>query len=169
MRRRTTQLTLGILASVFAALPARADVIKQQPPCPAISCAGLVSNGTVTARSFTFNAPRRGKAIVSFQGVLYCLNNNPNQIFIFAESQIVENNATPSAGGPSGLDYQQAVPAATLGSGTESFNLSSTRVFNINGAGARTFQFRVTAGSIPANAGCSVRHGAFLVHFVDRD
>jgi hypothetical protein len=169
MTPHTIQFAFAILALAVAALPAKADVIRQQVPCPSINCVTLVSNGTVTARSFTFNAPRRGTAIVSFQGTLYCLNNNPSTVVLGIESQIVQNDAEPSAAGPSGLDYQQALPPFNGASSTDSFNLSSTRVFGINGPGPRTYQFNLASLSIPANAGCSVRYGAFRVHFVDRE
>jgi hypothetical protein len=169
MIRRTTQLTVGIFASLVAALPARADLIKQQLPC-AGTCVVLTSNAVATARTFTFNAPGRGRAIVSFQGTLVCANNNiSGDAFLNIQSQIVENNAQPSGVGPSGLEYQKTLPSALSATQTDTFNLSSTRVFPVNGAGARTYQFRVAPGTLSGSVGCSVRAGAFRVHFVDRD
>ena len=165
---------LALFAAAFAILllpPAvatsRADVIRQQQACNG-ACANLNPNGTTTVRSFTFNAPRRGTAIVSFNGTLYCNNTGMNVESPLFQSQIVENNAQPNPNGPSGLELQTTMEPGNSANQILTHNLASSRIFQINAPGTHTFQLRIDA-FIGAGVSCAVRQGAFRVHLVERN
>jgi hypothetical protein len=160
-------LVLGVLVMSAGPHRAAADVVKTQTPCdgPCISL-GPGIGGFFTARRVTFHAPGPGTAIVSFQGVLYCLSNNPLSANFWIETQIVKTEA-PSGHGPGGLELLASTEPYDGNSRTFTINLASQRVFVIRSARTETYRLRVYRGFLADTTGCSVRNGAFTVHFVE--
>jgi hypothetical protein len=156
-------VALGFVTGLGAG-QARADIVKQQAPCSS-ACATLTSGtgGIFTIRSVAFTAPGRGNLILFFHGQLICQSSVAALRTILVNSQIVEDEAIPDAGGPSGLELFASLEGAGR---SLSFNLASHRVFRINAAGTFTYRFRA-ARSIPTNVECTVENGTFLTHFVE--
>ncbi|MEJ8571951.1 hypothetical protein [Microbaculum marinum] len=151
-------------ASAVAAGVSAAELVKTQPPCPGVCVSMGAGDTTVVARKISFDAPRKGTAVVTFHGTLYCLSNRALQTNFIIYSQIVIKGA-PDPEGPSGLSFIESVEPYDGNSRTVSFNLASTRVYNVGKPGKRTYQFKLAPFGMPADAGCSVYSGAFTVQF----
>jgi hypothetical protein len=110
------------------------------------------------------DADASGKAIVTFHGSVMCLNS-PTGLKGEVElvSQIVPNAATnPDPAQPGGLLHTGTLPP----DGRVSFNLGSTRVFTVPGAGAFTYRFKIRRlGLSPASAVCRVFNAVFTIEF----
>jgi hypothetical protein len=150
------------------AVPAQAKaVIKTQTPCTTSQgyCLQILPTGTIpTIRSFQFTAPSKGTAEVTFHGSLVCTFANPlaGAAVVDLVSQIVLTAASvPDVNGPGALRH-----AGTLLPSTISFNLASTRVFNIPAAGTKTYHFRIARQQMGANSACVVHTATFTVVFV---
>jgi hypothetical protein len=145
---------------------AAADEVKTQAPCtdPCISL-GAGTDGVFTARKISFNAAGPGKAIVTFQGTLHCLSNNPNFTNFSIQTQIVKKQ-DPSGAGPGGLELFISTEPYDGNSRSFTINLASQRVFEVRAAGRNTYRFRVRRGFLAVDTACSVRGGALTIHFV---
>jgi hypothetical protein len=171
-------LLVGLLVSWCGLSDAAlaAAVIKTQAPCTAgggLWCVTFDSfSSTIPViRSFSFNAPSKGTAAVTFHGSILCGSifdySHPDVIDLV--SQIVTtSDATPSASGPGGLRLAVVVPPvwSTLSGSIDSFNLASTRVFTIAAAGAKTYYFKIAKLRMDGESYCVVSNGAFTVVFV---
>src|SRR5262245_21681857 len=95
---RTTSITLGLAALIGFHAPSPAGTIFTQGPCAGRPfCGTITGTGTQAPervlRSFTFRAPGRGTALVSFSGMLVCTSSSSagfQSAGVFA--QIVDNN-----------------------------------------------------------------------------
>jgi hypothetical protein len=145
-----------------------AAVVKTQAPCPG-QCIFFGSTGAIPpAKSIIFAAPSKGTAIVTFHGSIYCTSTNIQTTYIALDTQIVEGSNPVDANGPGALHHEPTLqPIDSTPAQTSSFNLGSTRVFNIAAAGTHTYRFKLTRRfPMSANTGCSVENGMFIVNFV---
>lgn len=148
---------------------ASADKVKTQDPC--LVCARLDSTTgqkTFTAQKIGFTAGQAGTAIVRFDGYFSCSNNASAVANVFLRTQIVDDDVEPDGAGPSGINVNLSVIASDGNTRALAFNLAASRVFAMKARQARTFRLQV-GGSVPPDASCAVRHGAFTVEFVDSD
>lgn len=160
----------GLIGFVDAA---SAAVIKTQPPCGTVDKYCLVFSGgdeIPVVQSFTFNAPSAGKAAVSFHGSLVCDNITfVDKVVDFVTQIVTSASSVPVMNGPGAMRLS-AVLKNQLGHelklSTDSFNLASTRVFDIGAAGAKTFYFKIKPVRMDPITACRVYSGAFTVQFV---
>ncbi len=162
-------LAIGALA-VTPRPAAAAATIKTQAPCTnggdncfnfGVGILGLVE---FDLRSFTFKAPSKGNAAVSFNGSLVCgadLSGN-NRVVDLVMQITNSTSGAASANLPGGL--RQAMVLATNTSNT--FNLAATRVFTFNGASTQTFHYRVRPRRIDPGTNCFIYNAAFTVVFI---
>lgn len=155
--------TCVLLAGVAAfASTASAFKLQQQAPCPSIC--KVINDATVfplTVRTFTFNSPAKGKALVHFHGSLMC--SGAAGFGYNLNSQIVDVvGANPNSVGPGGLKLFGRIDDSA---GDIPFNLASNRVFNVE-QGNNVFFFKIGAGGgTPLNPGtiCFVYNASFTV------
>ena len=164
---------LVLLAGGGAMAPSEASAaaqIRTQEPCTngGDNCfnfgVGIVGLGQFDLRSFTYKAPSKGNAEVSFHGSLLCAAE-PGSTYKVVDlvTQITNTTAgTIGPGLPGGL--RQAMVLAPNTSNT--FNLASTRMFTIKAAGAQTYRYRVRPLRIDSGSNCYVYNAAFTVVFV---
>ena len=146
-----------------AAGPAHAATILSQAPCvdpPASHCLAFGPSGTIpTIRSRTLNANAAGKAIVTFHGSVACLNPS-GKGGVELVSQIVSNaGLVPDAAAPGGLLHTSVLPPE----GSATFNLASTRVFTVPGAGRFTYSFKIRRVEMSAGTECRVYNAVFTI------
>jgi hypothetical protein len=168
-------LLIGLLGGLssfagFARPVLAATEITTQAPCVNGGgyCVFFDSNASTipVIRSFTFNAPRKGTAAVSFHGSLYCGNTvNTVQVIDLVSQIVTRSTATPSASGPGGLRQAVVLTQAPIQGSRDSFNLASTRVFPISGAGSRTYHFKIEKLRMDNYSYCYVYNAAFTVVF----
>jgi len=113
-------------------------------------------------RSFTFNAPSKGKAEVTFHGSLYCANADNGKTVDFTTQITTANESAARAAGPGGM--RQAETFTNNQSTT--FNLASTRVLTLTKAGNVTVDFRAKSNRFDAGITCFLYNAAFSVNFV---
>lgn len=160
-------LAAGILA-VGASEASAAAVIKSQAPCTngGDDCfnfgSGIVGLGNFDMRSFSFTAPSKGSASVTFHGSLLCGVPPGIAKVVDLVTQITNSASTAMENGPGGM--RQA--AVILGNTSQTFNLASTRVFTFSKAGTQTFHFRVRPLRIDSGANCYIFNAAFSVIFI---
>lgn len=146
-----------------------AAVIKSQAPCTngGDVCfnfgIGIVGLGNFDIRTFAFSAPSKGSASVTFHGSLLCAApvGSVSKV-VDLVTQITNSTAAAQQQGPGGM--RQAV--VILPNTSQTFNLTSTRVFTINGAGTQTYRFRVRPLRIDSGANCYIYNAAFSVVFI---
>ena len=159
-------LAWGAVALCPAAAWAAAQ-IRTQAPCTdgGETCfnfgIGIVNLGQFDLRAFTFKAPSKGNAEVSFHGSLLCAADpGPNFQVVDLVTQITNStNGTSGPGLPEGL--RQAMVLAPNTSNT--FNLAATRMFTFQAAGSQTYHYRVRPLRIDSGANCYVYNAAFTV------
>jgi hypothetical protein len=171
-RRAVLALCLAVVGSATFVPGASwaAAVIKTQPPCDSGNgnCfnfgVGIVGLGQFDIRDFTFKAPSKGTAQVSFHGSLLCSADlSAGSKVVDLVTQIVNSgSATASPGGAGGLRQALVIPPNT----SDTLNLASTRVFTFSGAGSQTFRYRVRPLRIDAGSNCFIYNAAFSVVFV---
>ncbi len=150
----------------FAAPASAAALIVTQPPCTPVEgfCASFTHATAIpTVRSFSFNAPSKGTAMVTFHGSMTCTFGANATIL---ESQILSQaNFTPSRLGPSGLQHKaQHIDPNNLDIQV-SFNLASTRVYTIPAAGTQNYFFKIKK-VLMITGFCTVDNAAFTVVFL---
>ncbi|MGD9509350.1 MAG: hypothetical protein AB7I59_17975 [Geminicoccaceae bacterium] len=167
---------LAICGTALAAVVAFPDaasaaaVIKTQPPCNSggDTCfnfgVGIVGVGQFDIRDFTFKAPSKGTAQVSFHGSLLCAADlTAGSKVVDLVTQIVNSTtATASPSGPGGLRQALVIPPNT----SDTLNLASTRVFTFNSAGSQIYRYRVRPLRIDSGANCYIYNATFSVVFV---
>ncbi len=164
---------LGLLTGGAAMAPSAASAaaqIRTQEPCTngGDNCfnfgAGIVGLGQFDLRSFTYKAPSKGNAEVSFHGSLLCAAE-PGSAYKVVDlvTQITNTTAgTIGPGLPGGL--RQATVLAPNTSNT--LNLASTRMFTFKAAGTQTYHYRVRPLRIDSGSNCYVYNAAFTVVFI---
>lgn len=158
-----------VVAVVAFAGDALAATIKTQPPCGSgeASCGSFSSNTAqqFDIRTFTFKAPSKGAAEVTFHGSLICANETSNQKTVALVTQIVNAAAaTASPGEPGGLRHALLLQPIVYASDT--LNLTSTRVVSFGAAGSQTFRYRVRVVFMDPGITCDIYNAAFSVVFV---
>ena len=108
-------------------------------------------------RSFTFNAPSKGKAEVTFHGTLYCANGGGGNTVDFTTQINTGSETTPSAAGPGGLRQAEVIITGQ----SKTFNLASTRVITLTKAGNVTVVMRVKINRFDATISCFLYNAAF--------
>ncbi|HMR30658.1 MAG TPA: hypothetical protein PKA13_02225 [Geminicoccaceae bacterium] len=161
-------LVVGAL-SFGAGEASAAAVIKSQSPCTngGDTCfnfgSGIVGLGNFSIRTFSFTAPSKGSASVTFHGSLLCgVPAGTNAKVVDLVTQITNSASTAQQQGPGGM--RQA--AVILSNTSQTFNLASTRVFTFNAKGTQTFQFRVRPLRIDSGVNCYIYNAAFSVIFI---
>lgn len=168
--------TLSIVGSSVWPSPtaSAAPLIAAQAPCatPDGWCKTFDGpNPTIpTIRTFSFNAPSRGKAAVTFHGSLYCQSfsfDNPKNIDL-ATQIVTTATAVPNAQGPGGLRFAQVMQPEPSKAGfpSDTFSLASTRIVPIAAAGRQTYYFRITPLLMDNETACYVYNAAFSVVFI---
>jgi hypothetical protein len=169
---------LALLGSlVWAAsssLAVAASAHGQQPCeiCPAFTA----EEDIPVIRSINFNAPGTGTAVVTFHGSLFCAGTSTSTVPFSNKharvdliGQIVSNqNHTPDLFQPGALRLGAGLDVITLPehfSWFHTFNLTSTRLFAVNGAGARKYHFKITRLVQDSGINCHVYNAAFAVLF----
>lgn len=172
-RFRTIGLLLLLLlgALSLAASPASAAAkIATQSPCTngGDNCfnfgAGSAGLSYLEFRAFTFSAPSKGTAQVTFHGSLLCAaSNTAGNKVVDIETQIVNSSgAIPSANQPGGLRLATVLAPNT----SQTLSLASTRVFSVTGSGNQTYRFRSKARRIDSGTNCYIYNAAFSVVFI---
>ena len=129
-----------------------------QGPCgfgdgPCLSSTGGLP---VSFRSFTFNAPSKGKAEVTFHGTLYCANGGGGNTVDFTTQINAGSETTPSAAGPGGLRQAEVI----INGQSKTFNLASTRGITLTKAGNVTVVMRVKINRFDASISCFLYNAA---------
>jgi hypothetical protein len=169
---RTLATLWFLVAGTLALAPndaSAAAVIKSQPPCTngGDNCfnfgSGIVGLGNFDIRAFSFAAPSKGSASVTFHGSLLCgVPPGPTAKVVDLVTQITNSLSAASQSGPGGMRQAAVIFPNT----SQTFNLASTRVFTFNAAGTQTFRFRVRPLRIDAGANCYIYNAAFSVVFI---
>ena len=163
---------IGIAAALLGSLPgpagtAHAATILRQAPCvsePDDFCVSFGASGPIPEiRRRAFDAPGPGTAVVTFHGSLTCANFTGTKGSVLAVSRIVTHAAAePSPRLRGGLIHTATIPPQ----GSASFNLASTRVFEIPSAGRYSYIFKVQRISlIPGPSECRVYNASFTIAF----
>jgi hypothetical protein len=184
MKMKTSILERLLLSSALIlglfATEASAGFVKSQAPCsPVLGSASTVAQSDrycfkfnagesiPVVRSFSFNAPSAGTALVSFNGSMSCSSLNVIDDYAvtdFASQIVTDVNATPDVTGPSGLRHGVLLLRSPVGI-TDSFNLASERAVAIKRAGVRTFYFKLANLRMDPGTTCYVYNATFTVNF----
>jgi hypothetical protein len=153
---------------------AKSPQVVTQPTCSEPNC--LEFNDTtpeeLTARTIDTVSPVTGSAIVTFHGMLRCAPGRRELVrHVNFQTQIVKlGDATPNGvdkGGHAiiGLLYNNFSGGPNYVA--NSFNLASTRVFNVVRGKPLRLAFRIERMSMPDDVACAVeKSSAFTVQFV---
>lgn len=169
--RSVSACVFGFALSPLLTAPASAVNILAQGPCAYSGPACLTFNGSTSPipviRSFAFNLPGAGKALVRFDGTMQCSVNSPtsNQDVIDLASQIVPSAATvPVYTGTGG--NRHAMRPHHKGSGfgpSAAVNLAASRLFTYTTGGNKVVYFKISQLRMDAGTTCSVFSAAFSV------
>ena len=166
--RKIVSTVIAVLGYLHTGGAAPAATVVTQPPCvdaPNPWCLSFGPSGAIpVVRSIRLNAGAGGKAIVTFHGSVACLNSPIGaKGEVELVSQIVPNAAAnPDPAQPGGLLHTGTLPP----DGRVTFNLGSTRVFDVPGAGAFTYRFKIRrVGLSPESAICRVYNAVFTIEF----
>jgi hypothetical protein len=137
----------------FVAASETAEIFFQQP-CPRTPCTIIPASAPLpaTVRSFTFNAPTAGRALVRLHGSMTCENVSDEAAgdpeadtrqFVSIRTQIgTDPDAAFEADDAGGARH--AVVLLPEPDGTfDTLNLASTRAFVISSSGPRTYYFKL--------------------------
>jgi hypothetical protein len=114
-------------------------------------------------RRFSFIAPSKGQASVTFHGHVICENETVAAAPVSFDTQIVDvEGASPNHNGPGGHRHSGFVGAFF----SHSFILNATRVFAIGAAGNKEYFFKLKPSLIPDKILCNVFNATFSVVFV---
>jgi hypothetical protein len=160
---------LGVLAAPAPDASAAA-LIQTQAPCAngGASCfnfgVGIVGLGQFDIRTFTFRAPSKGNAAVSFHGSLLCgADLSAGNKVVDLVTQITNSaGATAQPNLPGGLRQATVLAPNT----SQTLNLASSRMVRFNAAGSQTFHFAVRPLRIDAGTNCYIYNAAFTVIFI---
>ena len=155
-------LALALPGLLAAAAPARAAVLTQ-PPCVAASndhCVQFLNTGAIPlVRRITFRPVSAGKAVVTFHGSVVCTTTSGGKGHVELVSQIVTGAAVPDETQPGGLRHNSTLPPQ----GRVSFNLASTRVFNVPASGTFVYLFKIARVQMTASTICRVYNAVFTI------
>jgi hypothetical protein len=142
--RRLIAAAAALLICLAAAGMAHAGIVRTQAPCvdaPDPWCTSFgTSGGVPVIRRIRLNATTAGTIMITFHGSVTCLNGTGSKGSVQLVSQIVDDASTvPSETETSGLLHTATLPP----SGSASFNLASTRIFQAPAAGIYDFYFKI--------------------------
>jgi hypothetical protein len=165
------------LGTLLVAGPSFAAFTVTQPPCNpnptfSLACSSFTARTSPEiVRSFTFNAPSAGVALVMFHGSVYCqtLHTSRPVIVDFVSQIVTSPTVAAFAHEPGGQRHSAVLDAlGTAGTGifaAQTFNLASTRAIPIGAAGANTVYFRMRRVAMDGVVTCKVYSPAFTVSF----
>lgn len=165
-------LTNGIFSVVFFPKQDHDGVIVSQKPCGTggDACAYFDTDHRQIppVRSISFNAPGKGTARIQVGGSLFCINEDSARGTIDVDTAIVGSaSAAARPDLPGGMKHRIVLePADGPNGSSDSFNLESTRVVEIDKSGKRTFHFRITPRQMGPGTYCYVYNPTFSVVFV---
>jgi hypothetical protein len=167
-----------ILALALAAGPAHADEVKlfQQSTCELSkgTCIVVTPSATTTgtARKFTFTAPDKGVAMVTFDGTMTCVNTQVGTFgdvgsFDFETQITTQGSLIPDYNEASGARFTgQLPPATTQISPSQTVNLGSTRRISYSSGGKKTVFLRYLVNQLDTGMSCSLWSASFSVVYV---
>lgn len=162
----------SVLACVLGVAAQAAAKIKSQLPCAAANglCRNVGADTSVeqVIRNFSFTAPSKGVAQVTFHGSLVCTDTEGLANRASFVSQILANNEELDATKAGYLRHEAVMDTydQSYNSKRVSFNLHSTRVYDFAGAGAANFKFVLKRQNIGVVGACAVYTGTFSVVFI---
>lgn len=161
---------LGFALSPLLTAPANAVNAVAQGPCPYTSGRCLffsVSSPPPVIRSFVFNMPAAGKALVRFDGTMQCAVTSgvANQDVIDLASQIVTAaTAVPVYTGPGGNRHAMRLDQAADSFGpSAAVNLAASRLIPYASGGNKIVHFKITILRMDNGTFCNVLAAAFSV------
>ncbi len=152
-------------------IPASAANVLAQGPCSYFDggCMSF-SNGTnpiPVVRSFTFNMPAAGKALVRFDGTMQCAADasGDDETVIDLSSQIVQfASSVPTYTGPGGNRYAMRLPVNSVAYGkSAAVNLAASRMVNFTTGGNKAVFFKFNPLRMDLLTSCVVFAAAFTV------
>jgi hypothetical protein len=161
----------GYALSLLLTAPANAVNAVAQGPCAYTGGVCLSFNNTTSPipiiRSFSFNMPAAGKALIRFDGTMQCVvgSATTGQDVIDLASQIVgAAAAVPAYTGPGGNRYAMRLhhngdpfgPSTTV-------NLAASRLINYASAGSKGVHFKFAKLRMDPGTSCLVYDAAFTV------
>jgi hypothetical protein len=177
----STAIGLGICGAVatFLALAPTAQAASTttfiaQSPCP-LDGSGLCSSFFPTdsskiVRTFEFTAPAAGKAAVTFESSIQCVNDNgtdgDNFGVVDLAGQILGTpTGTVANPGPSYVRIAARIPPLSPNFEDYSFPLliSTTRIISYPSAGKKSVVFKLVANRMDADTSCNILTGSFHI------
>lgn len=124
----------------------------------------------VTLLKQVFNAPSAGTAVVSVSGAMSCNNRSAastaNNGVVDLTTQIVVNNAAPSAYAPGGqLIGARLPPSAPTADYSNNFALAPTRVVPVV-RGPNTFRYKITSNRLDESVFCTIYTAQMSIIFI---
>ena len=155
------------VVSLWSIGPSSAASILRQNACSTGSfCFSISPTSTIPiVRSFSFDAPRDGMALVVFNGTLYCASSTAADTVVDFTAQIVQKPSdVPDPNGPGGMRiatvFKDTPDHAFDASST--FNLASSRAFPVS-AGTNKVHFKLNRLRMDASTSCIVYSATFSV------
>ena len=147
-----------------------AALIRSQAPCSQDASSGAcfvfasyITGVTNSFQTFSFSAPSRGSASVTFHGSAVCsATTAPGNKVVDIVTQITNALSNPSQGGAGGMRQAMVLQPNT----SDTFNFTSPRVFTINAKGTQTYRFRVRGLRVDNGLTCYAYNMAFSVVFI---
>ncbi len=171
MFRSIAACLVGCVLPFFLTVPANAVNAVSQGPCTYTGGACLVFNGTTAPipviRTFAFNMPTAGRAVVQFDGTMQCVVNSitSNQDVIDLASQIVTSPAAvPVYTGAGGNRHAMRPHHKGSGNGpSAAVNLAASRLIVYGSGGVKQVHFKITQLRMDPGTSCSVLAAVFTV------
>lgn len=163
------RIPLALLGLFLSCVTASAATVFIQPPCTTGNniCTTVTSSSPfpLTLRSYTFNAPRAGRAAVTLTGTMLCANA-PNASFAIVDlvTQITNSASVAPVVNPGGLRHAKTMFGTGFGV-SDTFNVSTTRGIAYSSAGPKTVFFRIANLRLDATITCSFYNLSFVVTF----
>ncbi|MFO1036335.1 MAG: hypothetical protein U1E45_05790 [Geminicoccaceae bacterium] len=164
---------LFFVAAVLTGGRAEAAKVISQTPCSGTCAEFYVSGGTATRiptiASFSFDAPARSTALVTFNGSAFCnLSAEAFHGVVDLVSQITTGTAAPSQAGPGGARHTMVLTNPSLDllnflPDTVPLNVAATRAITYATAGRKTVYFKVARLRMDDGTSCAFTNTAFTV------
>jgi hypothetical protein len=163
-------LAAGLL-TLFHATPGWAAKVVAQGPCTYVSspvgavCHAWLDGATVPViRTFSFNMPKAGKALVQFTGTMTCAAASGSSNVDYSGQIVPASAAAASYQGAGGIRIFMVIPDP----GTEpllaqTVNLASSRLMSFSSGGKKTVKYLLTPAAGAMGDVCGVSAAAFTV------
>ena len=121
-------------------------------------------------RSYPLTVPGPGSALVTYNGSLYCANKaiSARRVVDFITEISDTTAGAISPADPGALRVAADLEPAKVASSSTSttFNLASSRVFQLSAGGAKTFYMRIATQRMDASTTCYIYDDSLTVTFV---